>query len=50
MAASQEDEIHPGIDEHSFKHRKMAYTVAEVRARRVVGILKDDHIASLTNF
>jgi transposase len=45
-----EDEIHLGIDEHSFKHQEMVYTVTEVRAKRVLGILKDDRIATLKNF
>ena len=45
-----EDEIHPGIDEHSFKHQEMVYTVTEVRAKRVLGILRDDRIATLKNF
>jgi len=45
-----EDEIHLGIDEHSFKHQEMVYTVTEVRAKRVLGILKDDRIATLKKF
>ena len=45
-----EDEIHLGIDEHSFKHQEMVYTVTEVRAKRVLGILRDDRIATLKNF
>ena len=32
-----EDEIYLGIDEHSFKHQGMVYTVTEVKQRRVVG-------------
>lgn len=45
-----EDEIHLGIDEHSFKHQEMVYTVTEVRAKKVLGILNDDRIATLKNF
>lgn len=45
-----EDEIHLGIDEHSFKHQEMVHTVTEVRAKRVLGILKDDRIATLKEF
>ncbi|MCD6391323.1 MAG: ISL3 family transposase, partial [Dehalococcoidia bacterium] len=45
-----EDEIHLGIDEHSFKHQEMVYTVTEVRAKSVLGILKDDRIATLKKF
>lgn len=42
-----EDEIHLGIDEHSFEHQEMVYTVTEIGAKRVLGILKDDRIATL---
>ena len=45
-----EDAIHLGIDEHSFKHQEMVYTVTEVRAKRVLGILKDDRITTLKKF
>ncbi|MFW6102222.1 MAG: ISL3 family transposase [Chloroflexota bacterium] len=45
-----QDEIHLGIDEHSFEHQEMVYTVTEVRAKRVLGILKDDRIATLKKF
>ena len=45
-----EDEIHLGIDEHSFRHQEMVHTVMDVRAKRVLGILKDDRIATLTHF
>ncbi|MGQ9546194.1 MAG: transposase [Dehalococcoidia bacterium] len=43
----REDEIHLCIDEHSLRHQEMVYTVTEVRPKRVVGILKDDRIATL---
>lgn len=39
-----------GIDEHSFRHQDMVYTITEVKRRRVLGILKDDRIASLKAF
>ena len=45
-----EDEIHLGIDEHSFKHQEMVHTVTDVRTKRILGILKDDRIATLKNF
>ena len=45
-----EDEIHLGIDEHSFKHQEMVYTVTEVKAKRILGILKDGRIATLKSF
>ena len=46
----EEEEVSLSIDEHSFKHQEMVYTVTEVRAKRVLGILKDDRIATLKNF
>lgn len=39
-----------GIDEHSFRHQDMVYTVTEVKKRWVLGILRDDRIASLKAF
>ena len=45
-----EDEIYLGIDEHSFKHQELVHTVTEVKQRKVVGILRDDHIATLKKF
>jgi len=45
-----EDEIFLGIDEHSFRHQQMVHTVTEVEKRRVLGILKDDRIATLKRF
>ena len=41
-----EDQIYLGIDEHSFRHQEMVYTVTEVKKRRVLGILRDDRIAT----
>jgi len=46
----EEDEIYLGIDEHSFRHRDLVHTVTEVKRRRVLGILKDDRIATLKEF
>jgi hypothetical protein len=45
-----EDEIYLGIDEHSFKHQELVHTVTEVKQRKVVGILRDDRIATLKEF
>jgi transposase len=45
-----EDEIYLGIDEHSFRHQELVHTVTEVKQRKVVGILKDDRIATLKEF
>jgi len=45
-----EDEIYLGIDEHSFKHQELVHTVKEVKARKVLGILRDDRIATLKKF
>ncbi len=45
-----EDGIFLGIDEHSFRHQGMVHTVTEVKKRRILGILKDDRIATLKQF
>ena len=45
-----EDEIFLGIDEHSFRHRELVYTVTEVKKRRVLGVLRDDRVATLKEF
>ncbi len=45
-----EDEIYLGIDEPSFRHQEMVHTVTEVKQRRVLGILRDDRIATLKRF
>ena len=44
------DEIYLGIDEHSFRHQELVYTITEVKSRRVLGILRDDRIATLKEF
>ena len=46
----EEDEIFLGIDEHSFRHQELVYTVTEVKKRKVLGILRDDRIATLNKF
>ena len=45
-----EDKIYLGIDEHSFRHQELVHTVTEVKQRKVVGILRDDRIATLKKF
>ena len=45
-----EDEIYLGIDEHSFRHQELVHTVTEVKKRRVLGVLRDDRIATLKKF
>lgn len=45
-----EDEIHLGIDEHSFGHQDMVYTVTEVRAKKVLGNVRRDRIDTLKRF
>lgn len=45
-----EEEIFLGIDEHSFRHHELVHTVTEVKKRRVLGVLKDDRIATLKEF
>jgi transposase len=46
----EEGELHLGIDEHSFRHQDMVHTVTEVKKRGVLGVLKDDRIATLKDF
>lgn len=46
----QEQEVFLGIDEHSFRHQDMVYTVTEVKRRKMLGILRDDRIATLKVF
>jgi len=45
-----EDEIFLGIDEHSFRHQELVHTVTEVKQRKMLGILRDDRIATLKEF
>ena len=47
---NQEQEVFLGIDEHSFRHQDMVYTVTDVRKRKMLGILRDDRIATLKVF
>ena len=42
--------IYLGLDEHSFRHQEPGHTITKVKQRRVVGILKDDRIATLKKF
>jgi integrase len=44
----EEMEGYLGIDEHGFKHQETVYTITEVKQRRALGILRDDHIATFT--
>jgi transposase len=44
------DKIYLGIDEHSFRHQELVYTVTEVKQRKMLGILRDDRIATLKKF
>ena len=50
MAVIAADKLFLGIDEHSFKHQELVFTVTEVRQRKMLGILKDDCIATLRAF
>ncbi len=45
-----EEEIFLGIDEHSFRHQELVYTVTEVKKRMMLAILRDDRIATLKSF
>jgi transposase len=44
------EELHLGIDEHSFSHQDMVIVVTDVKAKRVLGILKDDRLSNLEEF
>jgi transposase len=46
----KEEELFLGIDEHSFRHQDMVHTVTGVKKRKVLGILRDDRIATLKVF
>ena len=35
---------------HSFRHQELVHTITEVKKRKVLGILKDDRIATLKRF
>jgi len=45
-----EEELFLGIDEHSFRHQDMVHTVTEVKKKKMLGILRDDRIATLKIF
>lgn len=45
-----EGKIYLGIDEHSFRHQELVHTVTEVKQRKVLGILRDNRIATLKKF
>ncbi len=47
---TNETEIFLSIDEHSLKHQELVHVVTEVKKRKVLGILKDDCIATLKTF
>ena len=44
------DVITIGVDEHSFRHQELVHTITEVKRRMMLGILKDDRIASVKAF
>jgi len=50
LVADELEELHIGIDEHSFRHQDMVIMVIDVRARKVMGILKDDRLSTLEGF
>ena len=45
-----ETELCLGIDEHSFRHQELVHTITEIKTKRVLGVLKDDRIATLKAF
>jgi transposase len=44
------EELHIGIDEHSFRHQDMVIVVTDVKAKRVLGVLKDDRLSIMEEF
>lgn len=44
------EELHLGIDEHSFKHQEMVLIITDVKAKKVLEVLKDDRVATLEAF
>lgn len=46
----EEEEIHLGIDEPSFRHQDLVHTVTELKQRRMLGVLRDGRIATLREF
>ncbi len=45
-----EAEILLGIDEHNFRHQDLVPTITEVKQRKILGVLRDDRIATLRGF
>ena len=43
-------ELHLRIDEHSFRHQDMVIVVTDIKAKRVLGVLKDDRLSTLEEF
>ena len=41
-----EDAINLGVDEYSLKYQEMKYNMAEVRTKRVLGILNEDRLVT----
>jgi len=46
----EEGELFLGMDEHSFRHQDMVHTVTDVKRRKMLGILRDDRVATLKVF
>lgn len=49
-AINDAEKLHLGIDEHSFKHQEMVLIITDVKAKKVLEILKDDRVATLEAF
>ncbi len=49
-AINDAEKLHLGIDEHSFKHQEMVLIITDVKAKKVLEVLKDDRIATLEAF
>jgi hypothetical protein len=45
-----EDKIYLSIDEHGCRDQELVPTVTEIKQRKIVGILRDDRIATLKEF
>ena len=43
-------QLHLRIDEHSFRDQDMVIVVTDIKAKRVLGVLKDDRLSTLEEF
>ena len=50
MMIDDQKQLHLRIDEHSFKHQEMVLIITDMKAKRVLGVLKDDRSSTLEEF